>query len=81
MFPAREGNTYIPDLTSIPPAPTIEEVRRDGVIVMTDGVTALVQTTKGMAVSFCTVTLNPDGTIADFVPRPINKYIQVKSRK
>lgn len=76
------SNAYIPSHENPQPL-TIEHVREHGVIyaVSDDGKTVGVQVTHGMAMSFVTVTLTDDGKIADFIPWPINKYVQIVPQK
>ena len=82
MWP-EPGGTYIPaDLAAWEP-PSIAEVRERGQIVLTNAerTRATVQITSGLVVFYCAVTLNPDGTIGDFVPRPINRYARITPMK
>lgn len=72
MFPGKD--TYVPQFTKDQPPPlTIEDVRARGVIVATsdDGTRATVELRDGAGVSLVGVLLNPDGSIRDFVPRPV----------
>lgn len=80
MFP-NENNTYIPQVAlPQPKSHTIEEVREKGVIVYRseDGKRATVQITDGMIVSFCGVTLAPDGSILDFSRKSVNRYATIR---
>lgn len=81
---SNENNVYIPrfDMPQ-PKSYTIEEVREKGVIVYVseDGSRATVQMTDGLTVSFCGVTLSPEGKILDFIRKSVNKYARVRPIK
>ena len=72
MFP--DKGAYVPKFTKDQSPPlTIEDVRSRGIIVATsdDGTRAAVELRDGSGVSFVGVLLNSDGSIRDFVPRPV----------
>ncbi len=78
------NDTYIPAFDGFKPLSeslTIEQVRAEGEIVLKseDGTRATVCVRRGLVLSFCGVLLAPDGTITDFVPRPINKYVKLEA--
>jgi hypothetical protein len=80
-YPAGPNNLYIPSGEAKPPPPTIEYVREHGVVVVGDGETGLAEVKCGLVVSYCRVTLNPDGSIKDFAPCRINKYVRITPEK
>lgn len=79
-YPA--GNrVYVPSPETTPAPLTIEHVREHGVVLMSDGATGLVRVDQGLVVSFCRVTLNADGTVADFASCTVNKYVAIRKEK
>lgn len=76
MWPAR-NNTYVPFPPADPAGPSIEYVRGHGVVVLSDGDGGLVETRYNGGVYFSRVTLNPDGTVRDFAPGPVDRYARV----
>ena len=81
--PGKENLYVAAPSFDMPAAPSIEYVREYGQVcsVSEDGTLATVGVKYGLVVSYCAVTLNPDGTIGDFMPRPINRYVQVEPLK
>lgn len=72
---------YIPSEETKPDEePSIEYVREHGVIpVGRDGQgerTAVAQVRWGRKLLFCAVTMNDDGTIKDFAPQTVNRYVR-----
>lgn len=78
MYPTK-NNVYVPSFRHEPRPITIEEVRQHGrIVALSDDETrATVEVTipGSLVVSYCGVTLNSDGTIEDFIPRPVNKRV------
>ena len=70
MYPT-ENKVYVPTFPDTPRDVTIEEARKGKIVAMSDdGTRATVQVTIGLTVCYCGVTLDSDGKICEFIPRP-----------
>ena len=75
------GNAFIPSMKP-PSSPSIEYVRKHGVIVYNSGNgRATVETEYDGAINFCACTLDADGNIQNFAFLPSgNRWVQVATK-
>lgn len=77
MYPTT-NEVYVPSFTDEKRKVTLDEAKTGRIVAISDDNTrATVEVKIGTQIVYCGVLLNEDGTIKDFIPRPINTFKSV----